>query len=435
MKLADDAPPEDEDDWRRDGHDWCGRRVARPFPGSGLAFGRITRWMPKQDGDDPMDGGAAPSPSPARKMRRHNDDDDDVEEEEEEEEATGKTALFHVLHEDGDQEDLDEEEAEAAIKACTDEKLSREVGRQTWENKEAPRRDRIGVNQLGLSGVRREVLALHEQLSQKGSSSWRGWPRGGEEGWLRDVSRAATASELAYTLLTLEEVVYGLQVGDDVPECKPWRTVGHEHVGRMARRFFPGYPPSDGKIVGWLPRDGDDPALWHMVHQDDEEDLEEGEVVFAISNYAEGRTAVSADEEASEAYKQTIAQIYEANGEDGEEGGDDSSDEDEEKGGGGRGKKGGKKGSKGEQLLWATAEWRERWSEALQEARTPAMVGLALAALRQRCAVFGLLFDEEPPRAAELELQNSSWYHAGAFLRFKKHTKRGPPAGRRGGEK
>ena len=80
-------------------------------------------------------------------------------------------------------------------------------------------------------------------------------------------------------------------------------------------------------------------------------------------------------------------------------------------------------------------EWRERWSEALQEARTPAMVGLALAALRQRCAVFGLLFDEEPPRAAELELQNSSWYHAGAFLRFKKHTKRGPPAGRRGGEK
>ena len=63
------------------------------------------------------------------------------------------------------------------------------------------------------------------------------------------------------------------------------------------------------------------------------------------------------------------------------------------------------------------------------------MVGLALAALRQRCAVFGLLFDEEPPRAAELELQNSSWYHAGAFLRFKKHTKRGPPAGRRGGEK
>ena len=174
-----------------------------------------------------------------------------------------------------------------------------------------------------------------------------------------------------------------------------------------------------------------------MAHgaPDDEEDLEEGEVVFAISNYAEGRTAVSADEEASEAYKQTIAQIYEANGEDGEEGGDDSSDDDEEKGGGGRGKKGGKKGSKGEQLLWATAEWRERWSEALQEARTPAMVGLALAALRQRCAVFGLLFDEEPPRAAELELQNSSWYHAGAFLRFKKHTKRGPPAGRRGGEK
>jgi hypothetical protein len=36
---------------------------------------------------------------------------------------------------------------------------------------------------------------------------------------------------------------------------------------------------SDGYISGWLPADGDDVALWHMVHDDgDEEDLEEAEV-------------------------------------------------------------------------------------------------------------------------------------------------------------
>lgn len=35
---------------------------------------------------------------------------------------------------------------------------------------------------------------------------------------------------------------------------------------------------SDGVIVGWLPPDGEDEALWHMVHDDgDEEDLDEYE--------------------------------------------------------------------------------------------------------------------------------------------------------------
>ncbi len=34
-----------------------------------------------------------------------------------------------------------------------------------------------------------------------------------------------------------------------------------------------------GTIVAWLPAEGDDPALWHVEHDDgDEEDLEEHEV-------------------------------------------------------------------------------------------------------------------------------------------------------------
>jgi hypothetical protein len=46
---------------------------------------------------------------------------------------------------------------------------------------------------------------------------------------------------------------------------------------------------SSGLITKWVPAStGGDPALWHMVHDDgDEEDLEEGEVHSAISLYIE----------------------------------------------------------------------------------------------------------------------------------------------------
>ena len=48
----------------------------------------------------------------------------------------------------------------------------------------------------------------------------------------------------------------------------------------QVRRFFDGGAASDGRVVRWLPAEGDDFALWHMVHDDgDEEDLEEDEVM------------------------------------------------------------------------------------------------------------------------------------------------------------
>eukprot|EP00966_Prymnesium_polylepis_P217947 5043730-Prymnesium_polylepis.1 len=64
------------EEWRIEGHELLGRRVARTFGKDSTIIGTITRWVPP-DGDD--------------------------------------GALFHAVHDDGDEEDLEEEEATQAI--------------------------------------------------------------------------------------------------------------------------------------------------------------------------------------------------------------------------------------------------------------------------------------------------------------------------------
>ena len=62
-------------------------------------------------------------------------------------------------------------------------------------------------------------------------------------------------------------------------EASEWLTTGSEYVGRYVKRKFGKKHPIIGVIVGWLPADGEDIALWHVEHVDgDEEDLEEFEV-------------------------------------------------------------------------------------------------------------------------------------------------------------
>ena len=73
------------------------------------------------------------------------------------------------------------------------------------------------------------------------------------------------------------------------PEAIEWRSEGHEWIGcRVARRFDgeeegAAATTALGKIVAWVPEEGEDEALWHMVHDDgDEEDLDEGEMREAL---------------------------------------------------------------------------------------------------------------------------------------------------------
>ena len=61
---------------------------------------------------------------------------------------------------------------------------------------------------------------------------------------------------------------------------------GHEWLGRSVRREFGrgrNLRVAVGTIVGWLPAEGKERALWHVVHSDgDEEDLDEFEVANSL---------------------------------------------------------------------------------------------------------------------------------------------------------
>ena len=64
-----------------------------------------------------------------------------------------------------------------------------------------------------------------------------------------------------------------------------WLEAGHEWLHRRVRRFHK-KKTVDGTIVKWAPAEGDDEALWKMMHDDgDEEDLDEEEVEAALRAY------------------------------------------------------------------------------------------------------------------------------------------------------
>jgi hypothetical protein len=67
-----------------------------------------------------------------------------------------------------------------------------------------------------------------------------------------------------------------------------WQSDGHHYV-RQHVAVRHAQKVSFGLITKWVPTSKDgDPALWHMVHDDgDEEDLEEAEVCAAITLYSE----------------------------------------------------------------------------------------------------------------------------------------------------
>ena len=64
-----------------------------------------------------------------------------------------------------------------------------------------------------------------------------------------------------------------------------WLTSGHEWVGRQILRNLDGIE-IDARVTKWAPAEGSDPALWHVVHADhDEEDLDETDMLAAIEAF------------------------------------------------------------------------------------------------------------------------------------------------------
>ena len=99
-------------------------------------------------------------------------------------------------------------------------------------------------------------------------------PQGGgaRSAWLISCRNSDSIPELAQLLLGLEEAAHSLQQAKgigELHELKPWHQEGHEYIGKPVRRFFAQWGASDGTVTGWLPAEGADAALWHIVHGDD----------------------------------------------------------------------------------------------------------------------------------------------------------------------
>jgi hypothetical protein len=70
------------------------------------------------------------------------------------------------------------------------------------------------------------------------------------------------------------------------PAEEGWQFDGSPWIGRRVRRVFPGGVVSEALVQRWLPAGevAEDVALWHVVHDDgDEEDLEEHELRAAAA--------------------------------------------------------------------------------------------------------------------------------------------------------
>jgi len=381
-----DAGEATMEEWLVSGHSFIGRRVARTFGKEQTVLGRITRWVPP-DGTE--------------------------------------NALFHAVHDDGDEEDLEEDEASDAIntyEALSPCKIKDSCAQQPkYDNKLAKKSLRaIGAN-LGLPAVLADVTSFYETFLhpalKRASLSW-ARKHGGSEQWLGRVKRCNSADGLGKLLVLLEEQIHKLQVVDEGSERKPWLPSGHAAIGRSVRRFFAADkgPPiiSDGVIVGWLPPDGVDEALWHMVHADgDEEDLDEMEMEFALANYLQGRTNYC-DEE--------LALIAKANADEPRVSRELSALQDDVGSMRDVGSQPVLEAVRRGDRLWLSLEARTRWKAVLTPEfsdRSVSIEGVALAfaALRDHSLLFYPLQDNKKSQRPDVRAFGKlrPWYHASAF--------------------
>ena len=89
-----------------------------------------------------------------------------------------------------------------------------------------------------------------------------------------------------------------------------WRTEGHPFLGQTARRYFPGYAPANGLVTRWLPPSKEGEALFHVKHDDDdEEDLNEAELEAAFADLERAQRILPAPHTADQVGLATGARI------------------------------------------------------------------------------------------------------------------------------
>ena len=213
LAIDGEVPPV-SDEWRQQGPH-VGSRVSLHFDGTGTSEAVVTRYLPL-DADEP--------------------------------------ALWHVVHDDGDEEDLEEGELLEAIGQLTArpaDGLQDCVGAYAeWLNVAADSKARVSLTALGLAGLRTEMRRLQEATAaamRDGGSAWLEEEEGAP-GWLAAVAQAG-APQCGELLLRLEEQMHALQrssneaeADDDVEDGGGGAAGGGleaRQVGRLPGRLWP----------------------------------------------------------------------------------------------------------------------------------------------------------------------------------------------------
>lgn len=353
-RVAVEEPPSTSD-YKTDGSEFLGRQVLRRF-GKRTVLGTISSWLPAEGADPP---------------------------------------LWHVHHLDGDEEDLELHEVTKCL--VTGEQDPTVVTHYC--------NDAIGARsssalEIGISGLKTEMLvqasALSAGLKSRGSS----WGKDSRRAWDTAIKNAETAADLKPLLLELEERIRAVQTEEDVcEEDEVEDLTAEERTLRIAemksegwifgapgeedpeaetsdeipflsvrcRRFFPNFGASDGTVTAYLPAAKNDGiALWHMLHEDgDEEDLDETDVKAAIA-----------------AMEQDLLEDPSGGDvQDEEEGMEVDTDGDEEE----------NADRQSKSKLWPSLGVRQRWRKAVSNAATVSELALGLSSLMDYANDFGVV--------------------------------------------
>ena len=203
------------------GHEWLGRLVRREFGrgrNSRITVGTIVGWLPAE-GDD--------------------------------------RALWHVVHSDGDEEDLDELEVASCLLPESSEGDDRDNTRncvpQIINSFVNTTRGALAIKdfQIGLSGLRSELLQMAQTLSVGLKLRGGGFQKDLKRSWEKNVRGAETVEELRELILSLEAVVRAVQETPDLrDEVAYFSDRSHQKLfcvgrGHKAPRRTPGH--DDGR--------------------------------------------------------------------------------------------------------------------------------------------------------------------------------------------
>ena len=89
-----------------------------------------------------------------------------------------------------------------------------------------------------------------------------------------------------------------------------WQLTGHRFIGERVSVIYPNGLPAIGTVQKYLPPDGDDEALFHILHDDgDKEDLDVYECFAAMEEYRKNFSTLDSNSATARHFESKVVTI------------------------------------------------------------------------------------------------------------------------------